>query len=103
RRRHTRSKRDWSSYVCSSDLALTAKNAVVLVRDTDAEHELFSVAIGLLHDERRSVELASNIKELAIIDADEVIARQVLNLAKGKIGRASSRERRESGARERMW
>src|SRR5207249_6469614 len=41
RRRHTRSKRDWSSDVCSSDLmliGLTAKNAILIVEFAILEH-----------------------------------------------------------------
>lgn len=63
--------------------ALTAKDAAVLVTDASAEAELFSVAIDLLNDRGRSDRLASNIKKLAMLDADDVIARQVLYLAKG--------------------
>lgn len=65
--------------------ALTSKEAALLVADADAEKELFQVAINLLKDEARCKVLASNIKKLAILDADEVIARQVLSLAKGRI------------------
>jgi UDP-N-acetylglucosamine--N-acetylmuramyl-(pentapeptide) pyrophosphoryl-undecaprenol N-acetylglucosamine transferase len=64
--------------------ALTSKGAALLVRDSDAEQELFGVAIGLLKDEAQSALLSSNIKKLAMMDADEVIAREVLSLAKGR-------------------
>src|SRR5207249_5587598 len=37
RRRHTRSKRDWSSDVCSSDLALMAKSEEIQQSDLPLE------------------------------------------------------------------
>src|SRR5437868_15093774 len=45
RRRHTRSKRDWSSDVCSSDLSAPAKvvagaDALLVVMSFEKEHEL---------------------------------------------------------------
>src|SRR5207249_5774775 len=39
RRRHTRSKRDWSSDVCSSDLVAAARVEDVQVREAAAEHD----------------------------------------------------------------
>lgn len=63
--------------------ALTSKDAALLVTDAKAEEELFAKAIALLNDEGRRATLATNIKKLAIVNADEVIARQVLDLAKG--------------------
>lgn len=63
--------------------ALTSKDAALLITDAQAEAELFPEAIRLLNDKGRCASLASNIKKLAIVDADEVIARQVLDLAKG--------------------
>src|SRR5699024_11232432 len=38
RRRHTRSKRDWSSDVCSSDLTLLCKTAFLQCAAADAAH-----------------------------------------------------------------
>src|SRR5699024_11549954 len=35
RRRHTRSKRDWSSDVCSSDLDFSEMNHILEIRDKD--------------------------------------------------------------------
>src|SRR5207249_7256287 len=40
RRRHTRSKRDWSSDVCSSDLPLCERNAAVDRRAGDLEEAI---------------------------------------------------------------
>src|SRR6266513_3677922 len=67
RRRHTRSKRDWSSDVCSSDLGLGGDTGVVIeARMIDAllsdrpddRRELFEEAagIGLYRDRRRTTE-----------------------------------------------
>src|SRR5437868_14288782 len=39
RRRHTRSKRDWSSDVCSSDLAVGAQAGDGVVDVVDGEHD----------------------------------------------------------------
>lgn len=60
--------------------SLVDKGAALLVRDSEAREELVDVAIALLGDLKSCEELAANIKALALLEADEVIAREVLNL-----------------------
>ncbi len=61
--------------------ALVEKGAALLVSDSDAPKMLLDTALKLLADQTRSETLRANIRKLAILDADEVIARQVLELA----------------------
>ncbi len=66
--------------------ALVAKHAVRLVADSEARQTLVDLALGLLDNPRESETLSANLKDLAILDADEVIAREVLRLAVGNGG-----------------
>src|SRR5438067_8693723 len=53
RRRHTRSKRDWSSDVCSSDLFSLPDGRVEVEVDADADHVVITVrddGIGIASD-----------------------------------------------------
>lgn len=61
-------------------MALVDKSATVLVRDSEAKSLLMDTAIALLDDEGRCEQLSHNIKSLALLDADEVIAKEVLKL-----------------------
>src|SRR5207253_6918359 len=78
RRRHTRWPRDWSSDVCSSDLAHLEKPVT-----KEALDEAFAKIRGFV--ERRN-------KSLLVIEDDEVQRNAIVEL---KIGRASCRERVE--------
>ncbi|HLS94936.1 MAG TPA: undecaprenyldiphospho-muramoylpentapeptide beta-N-acetylglucosaminyltransferase [Sphingobacterium sp.] len=60
--------------------ALVAKRAAVLVADTSARTTLVDTVLDLLADESRCLELGTQIKSLAMLDADEVIAKEVLKL-----------------------
>lgn len=60
--------------------ALVAKRAAVLVPDTSARTTLVDTVLDLLADESRRLELGTQIKSLAMLDADEVIAKEVLKL-----------------------
>lgn len=63
--------------------ALVQQEAARMVSDADAPQQLVDVALGLLKDEGQCDALGENIARLAILDADEVIAREVLDLADG--------------------
>jgi len=63
-------------------LALVNKKAALLVKDKDAKDELMQQALALLADDSKCEELSVNIKELALLDADTVIAQEVLKLIK---------------------
>lgn len=62
--------------------ALVAKKATVLVSDMSARVELVDTALKLLTDEARCFELGESIKAMARLDADEVIANEILMLIK---------------------
>jgi UDP-N-acetylglucosamine--N-acetylmuramyl-(pentapeptide) pyrophosphoryl-undecaprenol N-acetylglucosamine transferase len=57
---------------------LVDKQAGLLVKDNEAKDKLVSTAIVLLKDEPRRRQLEENIGRLAVTDADEVIAREIL-------------------------
>ncbi|MFZ2285963.1 MAG: undecaprenyldiphospho-muramoylpentapeptide beta-N-acetylglucosaminyltransferase [Bacteroidales bacterium] len=63
-------------------MALVNREAAILVRDTDAEKELISTALALVNDHAERSKLSENIRRLAIKNADEVIACEVLKLVK---------------------
>jgi len=60
--------------------ALTAKHAAVMIRDADAEKQLIDALIELIADKPRCKTLGTQIKQLAKLTADEVIAKEVLKL-----------------------
>src|SRR5699024_11698973 len=100
-RRHTRSKRDWSSDVCSSDLAkrgfmVAAMNPRFASVDeiTDADYVELEREFG---DRETAVSTVVLSEQAFIKDAKQTIGDLV---KEGKIGRASCRERvgREGGA-----
>src|SRR5207249_9007473 len=87
RRRHTRSKRDWSSDVCSSDLKIA-----IVVRELLAAHRARVAAVGvpesrLLHDPLAALERVGLARDLEL--------QRPLHVAEREIGRASCRERGE--------
>jgi UDP-N-acetylglucosamine--N-acetylmuramyl-(pentapeptide) pyrophosphoryl-undecaprenol N-acetylglucosamine transferase len=61
-------------------LALVENNAALLVKDSEAESQLIDLALSLLNDKNKCEELSKNIGKMAMPDADEVIAREVLKL-----------------------
>jgi UDP-N-acetylglucosamine--N-acetylmuramyl-(pentapeptide) pyrophosphoryl-undecaprenol N-acetylglucosamine transferase len=61
-------------------MALAEKNAAILVKDADAPVELINRVLALVNDEAMRETLSENIKRLAISNADEVIAGEVLKL-----------------------
>ena len=63
-------------------MALVNNNAAVLVKDNEAEQNLVDIALLLINDENKCRTLAENIGKMALSDADEVIAREVLKIAK---------------------
>jgi UDP-N-acetylglucosamine--N-acetylmuramyl-(pentapeptide) pyrophosphoryl-undecaprenol N-acetylglucosamine transferase len=57
---------------------LVNKNAGIMIKDTEALHQLVPSVIALAKDGNRQQELISNISKLAIINADEIIAKEIL-------------------------
>ena len=62
-------------------MALVKNNAAILVADSVAERELADIALSLINNEDKSKQLSGNIGKLAMPQADEVIAKEVLKLA----------------------
>ncbi|QNL50118.1 undecaprenyldiphospho-muramoylpentapeptide beta-N-acetylglucosaminyltransferase [Olivibacter sp. SDN3] len=62
-------------------LALVEKDAAQLVIDGEAVEHLINDIVLLLQDKTKCKRLSENIKKLAKLDADEVIANEVLKLA----------------------
>ena len=63
-------------------MALVKKSAAVLVTDAAASNELINTCIDLLNDESKMKSLGNNISQLAIADAAEKIADEVMKLIK---------------------
>lgn len=63
-------------------MALVNREAALLVRDADARDKLVETALELVDDSARRNSLSENIRKMAIRDADEVIAREVLKMVK---------------------
>lgn len=59
---------------------LVDRGAALMVKDSEAKENLVKTAVALALDEFRQQELKNNIALLAITDADEVVAREVLKL-----------------------
>jgi UDP-N-acetylglucosamine--N-acetylmuramyl-(pentapeptide) pyrophosphoryl-undecaprenol N-acetylglucosamine transferase len=63
---------------------LVSKNAGLMIRDNEAKEKLVTTAIDLVKDERRQQELRQNIEKLAITDADQVVAKEILKVIKNE-------------------
>ena len=61
--------------------ALVEKNAAVLIRDADTSEKLVQAAFQIIKNHNLSTELGKNISELAVRDAADIIANEVLSLA----------------------
>lgn len=61
-------------------LALLHDNAAVFIPDRDAETKLVDKALELLNDKDKQKTLSNNIGKLALPDADEVIAKEVMKI-----------------------
>ena len=59
---------------------LVFKNAGIMIKDNEAKQKLVSATIDLVKDENKQQELISNIGKLAIRNADEVVAKEVLKV-----------------------
>lgn len=65
-------------------MALVEKNAAAYVADADAVDTLASTALILLDDEAHLADMSTNVQKMAHPDAAEVIAKEVLALARAK-------------------
>lgn len=64
--------------------SLVQRNAAILVKDAAASSELVPTAMALLKDEAKAMSLSKHIAELAIADADVVIAKEIFQLMERK-------------------
>ncbi len=62
---------------------LVSKHAGLLVRDSEAKEKLVATVIALSKDRNKQNELKENIGRLAVTNADEVIAREILKVING--------------------
>jgi len=62
-------------------MALVQNDAAILVKDSAAEADLMNIALELINNEEKKEKLSTKIGQLALTDADEVIAKEVLKLA----------------------
>ena len=58
---------------------LVDKNAAEMISDADASAQLVNTVIGLSKNEKRQQALKENISKIAVINADELIANEILN------------------------
>lgn len=66
----------------SNAMSLVKKNAAILVTDKEAQEKLVDAAIELLNDTAKQKTLSENISKLALLNADEVIAKEVMKISK---------------------
>ena len=62
--------------------ALVNKKAAIMVSDTDVEKKLLDTALSLMKNEQQMAELSDNISKLAMPNAANIIADEVLKLVK---------------------
>jgi UDP-N-acetylglucosamine--N-acetylmuramyl-(pentapeptide) pyrophosphoryl-undecaprenol N-acetylglucosamine transferase len=62
--------------------ALVKNHAAILVADSDAESKLVDTVLSLLKDQQQSETLGINIGKMALPDADDIIAKEVLKLSR---------------------
>jgi UDP-N-acetylglucosamine--N-acetylmuramyl-(pentapeptide) pyrophosphoryl-undecaprenol N-acetylglucosamine transferase len=62
-------------------MALAEKEAALLVTDATCKTDLIPTALALVKDEKKRALLSENIKKMAVRNADEIIAREILKLA----------------------
>jgi len=65
---------------------LVDKQAAILVRDSEAKEKLVRTVIALAKDEQQQAQLKENIGKLAVTNADEVIAREILKVVNENVG-----------------
>ena len=63
-------------------MALVEKDAALYVKDADAPAEVIGLAVGTVNDDVRLAALAANIKKLALPDSADIIADEVVRLAR---------------------
>lgn len=67
-------------------MALVQKNAAMMVSDALAANELIPKVLHLINDTSMCNIMCSNLQEMAITNADDIIAKQILEIVKKKNG-----------------
>jgi len=62
-------------------LALVQENAALMVADRDAEAKLVDTALTLLNDKDKQKTISTNIGKLALPNADDVIAKEIIQIS----------------------
>lgn len=62
-------------------LALVHRDAALMVKDADAQHQLIKLAMEVVRDTQQLTSLSSHIKEMALPDSANIIAQEVIRLA----------------------
>jgi UDP-N-acetylglucosamine--N-acetylmuramyl-(pentapeptide) pyrophosphoryl-undecaprenol N-acetylglucosamine transferase len=62
-------------------LALVQENAALMVADRDAEAKLVDTALNLLNDKDKQKTISTNIGKLALPNADDVIAKEIIQIS----------------------
>ncbi len=63
--------------------SLVEKNAALMVKDDEAKAKLVSTIVALLNDDIKQNELRQQIKQLAVSNADDVIAKDIIEIIGG--------------------
>ena len=63
-------------------LALANRDAAIYVKDVEAPATLLELAVKTVNDEKKLKSLSENVLKLALPDSAEIIAKEVINLAK---------------------
>ena len=66
-------------------LALVHKEAALMVKDAEAQSQLIHLAMEVIQDTQQLTSLSTHIKELALPDSANIIAKEVIKLATSKI------------------
>ncbi|MBI9055560.1 MAG: undecaprenyldiphospho-muramoylpentapeptide beta-N-acetylglucosaminyltransferase [Bacteroidales bacterium] len=61
-------------------MALSNKNAAIMIKDIEAREKLIDAALGLLNNQEQLKSLSENIKGMALRDSAKIIAEEVLKL-----------------------
>jgi UDP-N-acetylglucosamine--N-acetylmuramyl-(pentapeptide) pyrophosphoryl-undecaprenol N-acetylglucosamine transferase len=61
-------------------MQLVKKNAAMMIPDSDAKEKLVTTAIALAKDEHKQNEFRKNIGEIAVKNADKIIAEEILKV-----------------------
>ena len=63
-------------------MALVDRDAAIMVKDSEAQSMLCRTAIRIINNENRLYKLSANIKKMALLNSDNIIADEILKLVK---------------------